>query len=65
RDLAGAMAAESISIAQAIQKTEERRAVPLVFMTHTARAKSMATALKQMENSGLLLEPAVRYHVLD
>jgi len=65
RDLAGAMAAESISIAQAIQKAEERRAVPLVFMTHTARAKAMATALKQMENSGLLLEPAVRYHVLD
>ena len=65
RDLAGAMAAESISIAQAIQKTEERRAVPLVFMTHTAQARSMATALKHMENSGLLLEPAVRYHVLD
>ena len=65
RDLAGAMAAEGISIAQAIQKTEERRAVPLVFMTHTARSKSMSTALKQMENSGLLLEPAVRYHVLD
>jgi homoserine dehydrogenase len=65
RDLAGAMAAESISIAQAIQKAEERRAVPLVFMTHTARAKSMQTALKQMESGGLLLAPAVCYHVLD
>ena len=65
RDLAGAMAAESISIAQAIQKAEERRAVPLVFMTHAARARSMETALKQMEKSGLLLEPAVCYHVLD
>jgi len=65
RDLAGSMAAEGISIAQAIQKAEDRRAVPLVFMTHTARAKSMETALKQMERSGLLLEPAVCYHVLD
>jgi homoserine dehydrogenase len=65
RDLAGAMAAEGISIAQAIQKTEERRAVPLVFMTHAAQAKFMATALKQMENSGLLLEPAMCCRVLD
>ena len=65
RDLAGTMAAESISIAQAIQKAEERRAVPLVFMTHKARAKSMETALKQMEDNGLLLEPAICYHVLD
>jgi len=65
RDLAGAMAAEGISIAQAIQKSEDRRAVPLVFMTHTARTKSMNMALKQMDNSGLLLEPAMCYHVLD
>ncbi|MDR2695064.1 MAG: homoserine dehydrogenase [Deltaproteobacteria bacterium] len=65
RDLAGAMAAEGISIAQAIQKAEERRAVPLVFMTHSARAKAMETALKQMESGGLLLEPAMCYHVLD
>jgi homoserine dehydrogenase len=65
RDLAGAMAAESISIAQAIQKAEDRRAVPLVFMTHAARARSMETALKQIEKNGLLLEPAVCYHVLD
>jgi len=65
RDLAGAMAAEGISIAQAIQKTEEQRAVPLVFMTHAARAKAMETALRQMENGGLLLEPAMCYPVLD
>jgi len=65
RDLAGAMAAEGISIAQAIQKAEDRRAVPLVFMTHAARAKSMKTALQQMEHNGLLLEPAMCYHVFD
>jgi homoserine dehydrogenase len=65
RDLAGAMAAEGISIAQAIQKTGEQRAVPLVFMTHGAIAKSMQTALGHMENSGLLHGPTVCYHVLD
>jgi len=65
RDLAGAMAAEGISIAQAIQKAEERQAVPLVFMTHAAQAKAMETALKQMENNGLLLGPAMCCRVLD
>jgi len=65
RDLAGAMAAEGISIAQATQKAEDRRAVPLVFMTHAARTKAMETALRQMEHSGLLLAPAMCYHVLD
>jgi homoserine dehydrogenase len=65
RDLAGVMATEGISIAQAIQKAEDRRAVPLVFMTHAARAKSMKTALRQMEHNGLLLAPAMCYQVLD
>ena len=65
RDLAGTMAAEGISIAQAIQKAQERHAVPLVFMTHAAPAKSMETALKQMENNGLLLGSAVCCRVLD
>jgi len=65
RDLAGTMAAEGISIAQAIQKAEERQAVPLVFMTHAAQAESMETALKQMKNNGLLLGPAVCCRVLD
>jgi homoserine dehydrogenase len=64
RDLAGAMAAEGISIAQAIQKAEEQRAVPLVFMTHAARAKAMEAALRQMENGGLLRESAMCYPVL-
>lgn len=65
RDLAGAMAAENISIAKAIQKEEEKRAVPIVFMTHSARAESMEAALRHLWESGLLLEPAVCYHVLD
>ncbi|MDR0466443.1 MAG: homoserine dehydrogenase [Deltaproteobacteria bacterium] len=65
RDPAGAMAAEGISIARAIQKAEEQSAVPLVFMTHAAKAKSMETALKQMEDNGLLLGPAMCCRVLD
>jgi homoserine dehydrogenase len=65
RDLAGAMAAENISIAQAIQKKEEEHGVPLVFMTHIARAKAMETATTRLRQSGLLLEPAVCYHVAE
>ena len=65
RDLAGALAAENISIAQAIQKKEEEHGVPLVFMTHVARAEAMETATTRLRQSGLLLEPAVCYHVPD
>jgi homoserine dehydrogenase len=65
RDLAGAMAAENISIAQAIQKKGEKDAVPLVFMTHAARAEAMEAALKRLWESGLPLEPSVCYHVAE
>lgn len=64
RDIAGAMAKEGISIAQMIQKSEEENGVPLVFMTHTASAKAISTALKAVEHAGLSRVPAVYYRVL-
>ncbi len=64
RDLAGAMAAEGISLAQIIQKPEERCGVPLVFMTHEASARAMDAALRQAADAGLLRTPAVYYRIL-
>lgn len=64
RDIAGALATEGISIAQVIQKPAEEHGVPLVFMTHTAAAQAIRTALKTVEQAGSLLCPAVYYRVL-
>lgn len=64
RDLAGAMAKEGISMAQVIQKSEERGGVPLVFMTHEAGAEAMEKALAHVNEAGLLCAPAVYYRVL-
>ncbi|WP_309542882.1 homoserine dehydrogenase [Nitratidesulfovibrio liaohensis] len=64
RDLAGAMADHSISIAQAIQKGQHPQGVPLVFMTHAARASAIQGAIAQVQAAGLLLAPPVCYRVL-
>ncbi len=64
RDIAGMMAKEDISIAQVIQKPEEQGAVPLVFMTHEASARSMERALKAIESAGFLQADAVAYRVI-
>lgn len=64
RDIAGALATQGISIAQVIQKPAEEHGVPLVFMTHSAAAKAIDTALRSVEEAGALLCPAVYYRVL-
>lgn len=64
RDLAGAMADHSISIAQAIQKGQHPQGVPLVFMTHAAKASAIQGAIAQVQAAGLLLAPPVCYRVL-
>ncbi len=64
RDLAGIMAAHSISIAQVIQKPEEQGAVPLIFMTHEAQAQAMQQALEDISKQQALHAPAVCYRVL-
>lgn len=65
RDLAGAMAEYGISVAQAIQKSDTPgQAVPIVFMTHQARASAMRSALARMETKNLLAEEPVYYNVL-
>lgn len=64
RGLAGALADQSVSIAQAIQKGQHENGVPLVFMTHTATARAMRTAIAAMHAEGLLLCEPVCYRVL-
>ena len=64
RDLSGCMAAEGISMAQVIQKSDEGQGVPLVFMTHETTAQAMSDALQRTLDAGLLKEPAVYFRVL-
>ncbi len=64
RDLSGCMAAEGISMAQVIQKSDEGNGVPLVFMTHETSARAMSDALQRTMDAGLLKEPAVYFRVL-
>jgi homoserine dehydrogenase len=65
RDLAGALARENVSIAQAIQKSLLPTGVPLVFKTHEASGQAIERAVKSMENDSLLLAPAVCYKILE
>ena len=64
RDISGCMAAEGISVAQMIQKTDEGHGVPLVFMTHETSAQAMSDALQRTVDAGLLKEPAVYFRAL-
>ncbi len=64
RDISGCMAAEGISMAQVIQKSDEGHGVPLVFMTHETTAQAMSDALQCALDAGLLKEPAVYFRVL-
>lgn len=63
RDVAGILADNGMSIAQAIQKGEEE-VVPLVFMTHAAKTESVKNASKTLHERGLLRADPVSYRVL-
>ena len=64
RDLAGCMAEEQVSVAQAIQKEQNPESVPIVFMTHEATAKAMRRSIAKMAERGLLLKEPVLFRVL-
>ncbi len=64
RDLAGALADEDVSIAQAIQRGEFDGGVPLVFTTHIASAGAISRAVEAMKNKNLLLGDAVCYRIM-
>jgi hypothetical protein len=62
--VAGVLADNGMSIAQAVQKGENTDVVPLVFMTHSAPARAVANALKGLKEKGLLRAEPVSYRVL-
>ena len=64
RDVAGCMADEGVSLAQVIQKSDEGKGVPFVFMTHETTEHAMRAALQHTVDAGMLLEPAVYFRVL-
>lgn len=64
RDLAGALADQGVSIAQAMQKEHREIGVPLVLMTHEASTHSIREAVKVMKQDDFLLAPAICYRVM-
>ncbi|MDR3073445.1 MAG: homoserine dehydrogenase [Deltaproteobacteria bacterium] len=63
RDVAGILADNGMSIAQAIQKGEED-VVPLVFMTHSAKELAVEKAVRVFRGKDLLRADPVCYRVL-
>lgn len=64
RDLAGALAEQGVSIAQAMQKERCEIGVPLVLMTHEASAQDIRKAKATLLQADILLAPAVCYRVM-
>ena len=64
RDVAGVLADNGMSIAQAVQKGQDADAVPLVFMTYASKTRAVENALKAMDAKGLLKAAPVCYRVL-
>lgn len=64
RDLAGALAVYGVSIAQAIQKPEYQCGVPLVFMTHEARARDITAAVNDLCKTNYLCSHPVWFKVM-
>lgn len=67
RDIGGVMAENGISIAQAIQKDESGtpgEGVPLVLLTHKAKADDIHRAMDLADEKGLCLERAMHYRIL-
>lgn len=64
RDLAGVLANNGVSIAQAIQKGQREEGVPLVIMTHAARSRAIVDAVEELRKVDFLLAPTVWFRVM-
>lgn len=67
RDLGTIMSDNSISLCQVIQKTHEDcddPGVPLVFLTHEAKARDVHNAMRQIEAQGLNQSKIMHYRIL-
>ena len=65
RDLGGVMADNDISIAQVIQKGEDvGDGVPIVLLTHEAKAGQVHAAMRQVDAQGLVKSRTMHYRIL-
>lgn len=65
RDVGGLLAKHDISLAQVVQKGEDQgQGVPIVFLTHKARARQVHAAMREIEKIGLPLAPIMHYRIL-
>jgi homoserine dehydrogenase len=65
RDLGGIMADHDISIAQVIQKGEDAGSgVPIVLLTHEAKAGQVHAAMRQVDAQRLALSRTMHYRIL-
>lgn len=63
--IAKAMAEHGISIAQAVQKGDESGAdVPIVFLTHKAKAKAVAETIREIDATSFAVRPTVHFPIL-
>lgn len=66
RDISGCLAAEGVSVAQMIQKSEESTGgVPLVFITHECPSRAISDALSRAAKAGYLRAKAVCYRIIE
>lgn len=65
RDIAGAFAKQNVSLAQVLQTKEREGGVSIVFMTHSTSAKSIFTALAELEQMGMIISKPIAYRVLE
>lgn len=63
--IARSMAEHDISIAQAVQKTDEdSEGVPVVFITHEARTKDVSACIDELDAMDFTVLPCVRFRIL-
>lgn len=64
RDVGGLLASHDISLAQVVQKGEDTgQGVPIVFLTHAARARQVHAAMRDIEKAGLPTAPLMHYRI--
>lgn len=63
--LSGIMGEHNISIAQAIQKAQnKKKGVPIVFLTHRARLGDVEKAINEINRFDFVLQPTVHYPII-
>ncbi|HDQ41839.1 MAG TPA: homoserine dehydrogenase [Desulfonatronum sp.] len=63
--IAGVFGQRNISIAQMVQKgSSSGRNVPVVFITHSAQARDVTAAVREIDTQSFITAPSVHYRIL-